>query len=439
MDKQPDLWRILAATVRIEQPAELRERVRRLATGLSAADLQASQVRLREIAELIAESQLDIEVVLHFSDGGEVSVAAPSAVGRNFGVSQARTAVIEAAASRALAVDPECDVWLDGTPSDASAMVVQADQPGNAHDIVKQANARSAESVAQIAVRLGVSGLLPDRLVLLALSPATLSGTVACPVIDGVQVRWLQFGRRLLLVPDAPPQIGTETPNEHPGEDPSISLVTQPIDVLRRRFDRPVLGRPAWFERRGPADSLPVARLEPASERRSANRQLAPERRRTRIEAPSSEPGPNGAGGDAVADAVLAEFDRLRARAASGNPEQLATLAERLDARAWKLIDDAAPVRLSYVARLFSVPEQTLGPWVGRGVLDCVEGRPQWVTFSSVVEVREIVQQLREHAEDPGAVRAATALIDGEARYGRSRLQASVAQMLAGERGTLPY
>jgi hypothetical protein len=139
------------------------------------------------------------------------------------------------------------------------------------------------------------------------------------------------------------------------------------------------------------------------------------------------------------ADATLDEFDFLRdvaeGLANAGNE----AVADRLDTRAWDLVDQAEPVRIAYAARRLEIAPQSLRPWLDRGVLDVEDGSPTRVTLSSLAEVREIVRELRAQGKDRRVIHAAFARIEGEALSKNKRFQQSVAEMKAGRRGTLPH
>lgn len=135
------------------------------------------------------------------------------------------------------------------------------------------------------------------------------------------------------------------------------------------------------------------------------------------------------------ADELLAEFDFLRDAAAEAD----GSLAEKLDARAWELLDRAAPVRVPYAARTLGVADQSLRPWLDRGVLEVVSGRPARVTLASLAEVREIVGRLREAGKDRNVIAAAFAWLESEALSGDERLRESLEQMRRGQRIALPY
>lgn len=137
---------------------------------------------------------------------------------------------------------------------------------------------------------------------------------------------------------------------------------------------------------------------------------------------------------------LLGQFDALRNMAAKVND---ADLAEQISDRAWALVEDAEPVKLSFAREQLGVADQTVRDWMGRGLL--VECRPDSgsgpirVTLDSLAEVKEITDELREmHEGNPRLVSAVVARLEGEALSQAPRFQKSLEQMRRGERGTWP-
>jgi hypothetical protein len=131
------------------------------------------------------------------------------------------------------------------------------------------------------------------------------------------------------------------------------------------------------------------------------------------------------------ADGILEEFDFLRDTAVD-SPERV---AERLEERAWELVDNAPPVRVSYAAQLLGVREQSLRPWLDRGILDVVKDTsPVRVTLASLAELREVVDDLRADGEDRNVIRAAIDRLESDALRRHPRFSKSVEQMKRGQR-----
>jgi hypothetical protein len=133
---------------------------------------------------------------------------------------------------------------------------------------------------------------------------------------------------------------------------------------------------------------------------------------------------------------ALGQFDRLRDIAARTTD---AATAGELDREAWGLVDRRTPVRLSFAAEALGVSDTAVRTWIDDGALDEVAGErgPRRVTFASVVELREILHELRAAGQDRNLM-AAVRRLEGEALGGSERFAESVRQMRSGARSVVP-
>lgn len=143
-------------------------------------------------------------------------------------------------------------------------------------------------------------------------------------------------------------------------------------------------------------------------------------------------PHPRSREADASREA-LGQFDRLRDIAARTTDE---ATADELDGEAWGLVDRQGPVRLSFAAEVLGVSDTAVRTWIDEGALDEVEGErgPRRVTFASVVELREILDELRAAGQDRNLLSAAVRRLEGEALGGSERFAESARQMRSGTR-----
>jgi predicted nucleotidyltransferase len=96
-------------------------------------------------------------------------------------------------------------------------------------------------------------------------------------------------------------------------------------------------------------------------------------------------------------DAALSIFDFLRKEAADAPPAK----AKRFIDRAWAVVEEAEPVRVSYAARVLGLTPQALRSWINRGLLHEVPGSsPARVTLASVARVREVLADLRKAGQE---------------------------------------
>lgn len=106
--------------------------------------------------------------------------------------------------------------------------------------------------------------------------------------------------------------------------------------------------------------------------------------------------------------------------------------------KAWRAVDDADPVRIRIAEQLLQVSGQTVREWIEKGVLEVVEGSPTKVTLASVLETKDIVDELRELGQDRDLVSAVLSRLElGELREDE-RFRKSIGQMKRGERGEFP-
>jgi hypothetical protein len=112
--------------------------------------------------------------------------------------------------------------------------------------------------------------------------------------------------------------------------------------------------------------------------------------------------------------------------------------AEDARGKAWRAVDDADPVRVMIAEQLLQVSGQTVREWIEKGVLDAVEGSPTKVTLASVLETKDIVDELRELGQDRDLVSAVLNRLELEELEDDDRFRKSLEQMKRGERGELP-
>jgi hypothetical protein len=148
---------------------------------------------------------------------------------------------------------------------------------------------------------------------------------------------------------------------------------------------------------------------------------------RVRARGGRREPHPRSREADANRDA-LDQFDRLRDIAARTTD---AATADELDSEAWGLVDRRGPVRLSFAAEALGVSDTAVRTWIDQGALDEVDGErgPRRVTFAGVVELREILDELRVAGQDRNLLSAAVRRLEGEGLAGSEQFAASVRQM----------
>jgi hypothetical protein len=106
--------------------------------------------------------------------------------------------------------------------------------------------------------------------------------------------------------------------------------------------------------------------------------------------------------------------------------------------KAWRAVDDADPVRVLIAEQLLGVSGQTVREWIARDVLESTEGSPLKVTLASVLEVKDIVDELREQGKDRDLVSAVLDKLELEELGGDDRFRKSLEQMKRGERGEWP-
>jgi hypothetical protein len=136
----------------------------------------------------------------------------------------------------------------------------------------------------------------------------------------------------------------------------------------------------------------------------------------------------------AHADRALRLFDEARElveQTRSGGDEQLAT---QLDHHAWHIVREAEPVRLSYVAAVLDIVDQTVRDWLQAGLLEGFGGAPQRVALESVARVRELVRDLRATGHRRDLMTAVLRALELDELGRDERFRTSLAQMRRGER-----
>ena len=111
---------------------------------------------------------------------------------------------------------------------------------------------------------------------------------------------------------------------------------------------------------------------------------------------------------------------------------------DEVTAAAWRAIDGADPVRVLIAEQLLGVSGQTVREWIDKGVLEAVDGSPVRVTLASVLETKNIVDELRELGQDRDLVSAVLNQLELEELEEDDRFRKSLEQMKRGERGEFP-
>jgi hypothetical protein len=128
---------------------------------------------------------------------------------------------------------------------------------------------------------------------------------------------------------------------------------------------------------------------------------------------------------------VFDDFMRIAESMPDGSGDELREAA-------WRAVDDADPVRVLIAEQLLGVSGQTVREWIERGVLDAVKGSPVKVTLASVLEAKDIVDELREQGKERDLVSAVLNKLELEALGENDRFLESLEQMKRGERGEWP-
>ncbi len=131
---------------------------------------------------------------------------------------------------------------------------------------------------------------------------------------------------------------------------------------------------------------------------------------------------------------TLRVFDDFMALA-EGLPDEV---GDEVRQKAWRAVDDADPVRVLIAEQLLGVSGQTIREWIAKDVLESTEGSPLKVTLASVLEVKDIVDELREQGKDRDLVSAVLNKLELEELGEDDRFLKSLEQMKRGERGKFP-
>ena len=116
-------------------------------------------------------------------------------------------------------------------------------------------------------------------------------------------------------------------------------------------------------------------------------------------------------------------------------PEDIGEVARK---KAWRAVDDADPIRILIAEQLLGVSGQTVREWIDRDVLERTGDSPVKVTLASVLEVKDIVDELREQGQDRDLVNAVLNKLELEELGESDRFRKSLEQMKRGERGEWP-
>jgi hypothetical protein len=126
-------------------------------------------------------------------------------------------------------------------------------------------------------------------------------------------------------------------------------------------------------------------------------------------------------------DEAIALVEQLQAR----GPSDIADQAEH---HAWRIVRESDPVRLSYVAAVLGVTDQTVRDWVAAGLLEDFGGSPQRVGLESVARVRQLVRDLRSSGKTRDLMTAVLRALELDELQRDERFTTSLEQMRRGER-----
>lgn len=134
------------------------------------------------------------------------------------------------------------------------------------------------------------------------------------------------------------------------------------------------------------------------------------------------------------ADQALQLFDEAMRLVELARASGSKVLAEETERHAWHIVREAGPVRLSYVAAVLGVADQTVRDWLDAELLEDFGGAPRRVGLESVARVRELVRDLRSSGQQRDLMTAVLRTLELDELRRDERFLASVEQMRRGER-----
>lgn len=134
------------------------------------------------------------------------------------------------------------------------------------------------------------------------------------------------------------------------------------------------------------------------------------------------------------ADHALRLFDEAMTLARRARATGSKELVDETERHAWRIVREADPVRLSYVAAVLGVADQTVRDWLDADLLEDFDGSPRRVGLESVARVRELVRDLRSSGQQRDLMTAVLRALELDELRDDDRFLASLEQMRRGER-----
>lgn len=131
---------------------------------------------------------------------------------------------------------------------------------------------------------------------------------------------------------------------------------------------------------------------------------------------------------------LLASFIRFRVIAEEARRSGNESLAFEIDDRAWELVRESEPVRLSLAQEALEVTNPTVRAWTEQGLLEDFGGSPKRVSLDSVANVLEILLRIRESGQERDLLAAVLSEIEHRELMKDQRFLESLTQMRQGTR-----
>jgi len=136
------------------------------------------------------------------------------------------------------------------------------------------------------------------------------------------------------------------------------------------------------------------------------------------------------------ADRALKLFDEARMLARQAQETGAKELADETERHAWRIVREADPVRLSYVAAVLDLTDQTVRDWLDADLLEDFGGSPRRVGLEGVARVRELVRDLRNSGRQRDLMTAVLRELERDELRRDERFLTSLQQMRRGERAS---
>jgi DNA-binding transcriptional regulator YiaG len=133
-------------------------------------------------------------------------------------------------------------------------------------------------------------------------------------------------------------------------------------------------------------------------------------------------------------DRALQLFDEAMKLVEQARATGSKELVEEAERHAWRIVREEDPVRLSYVAAVLGVTDQTVRDWLDAGLLEDFGGAPRRVGLESVARVRELVRDLRSSGQQRDLMTAVLRALELDELRRDDRFLTSLDQMRRGER-----